>query len=232
MFRQSFAGSAGLLDIPAPDWLASDEGLFGYWGMCLMTLIRHGKIDTVKRGETLSIFPAQLCLLIEGGLYALDEGTQENRCLFVSFLRRGDLFKPIDGLASPITYVAHTRSSVLILDDASLNAFTNEFALSSRLLHSLELFQAQRYAGAAQTVGWKDRARVLRAMQMLAEHPTATDTRLGREIESSKNNIRRLAGVQKRSATRTFSALAESGVVTWHGYKRLFFKGDTNGTTT
>lgn len=230
MSRPLFAGSAGLLDVPAPEWIEADEGLFSYWGLCLMTLIRHGRIVTVKPGCNLDLAAGQLGLLIEGGLYALDEGTLDDRALFVSFLRRGDIFKAMGGPASPLTFLAHTRSSVLVLDEASLQTFIAEFAIAERVLHALEVHLTCQYAGAAQTVGWKDLARVRRAIQMLADHPTATDTKLGREIESSKQNIRRLAGVQKRSASRAFNALAQAGEVTFYGYKRIFYRGEPDGT--
>lgn len=226
MAQQSFTGSTGLLDVPAPEWIAGDEALFSYWGMALMTMVCHGQIKTLRAGEAITLSSRQLGLMIDGGIYTLDEQTLEERSLFVHFLRRGDWFKAMEGPAIDLQFVAHARSTVLIVDDASFDAFMREFSMSERLVQALDLQISKQYAAAAQTVGWKDQARLIRTIQMLAQHPTAPHTKLGREIESSKQNIRRLAGVQKRSATRAFNAMEKAGVVTFYGYKRVFYKDD------
>lgn len=83
---------------------------------------------------------------------------------------------------------------------------------------------AQAYSRALSDSVGRDQDRIRRVLTMLASHPTAIDSKLGREVEANKQQIRDLAGVQKRSATRAFRALEESGVVSFYGYKRLFYR--------
>lgn len=222
MAGKQYANSTGLLDIPVPRWIAQDEVLFSFWGMTLLAVLKHGTIEMLRAGETLDTNGKALSLLIDGGLYAItNEG--ESREFMISFLRRGELLRPpsVEGLS--VRFEAHTRSRVVTIPEASLQDFIREVAVAPRLLQTIELHLTQQYAAAVQTLKWRDKDRLQRVIQMLADHPTANDTRLGREIESSKQNIRRLAGVEKRSASRAFAVLVNSGLVAFYGYKRLFF---------
>lgn len=46
---------------------------------------------------------------------------------------------------------------------------------------------------------------------------------------ASKEEIRRLAGVERRSATRAFNIFQEKGLVVFSGYKRFFFPSGKEG---
>jgi hypothetical protein len=221
----SFAGSSGTMDVPAPLWIESDEVLFRQWGQFLVAMIKHGAIEYFQRAEMVALKPGELGLMIDGGVFATEEpSTQQGRRLLVQFFRRGDLFS--SGLPTNLKFhfSAHCRSSCLIIRIAALEAFRAEFACWDRLDALLTARQAQAYSQAvSETVG-RDVDRLRRVLGMLAEHPTSIDTKLGKEIEAGKQLIRDLAGVQKRSATRAFQALAESGCVNFYGYKRIFYR--------
>jgi len=221
-----FAGSNGVLDVPAPDWIVCDELLFSQWGTFLLALIKHGTMETIRRNEPFSMEPSEFGLLIEGGLFATDGSDDEGeRVILIQFLKRGDLFSPAIGNTLQMHLKPHCRTSCLIVRHTAIEAFKADFPAWDRLLPLLWAGMAQAYSQAVSDSGGRDQDKIHRVLRLMAEHPTATDTKLGREIEAGKQQIRDLAGVQKRSATRAFRALEESGVVSFYGYKRLFFKG-------
>nr|WP_192963278.1 Crp/Fnr family transcriptional regulator [Pseudomonas fluorescens] len=226
MVNTRFAGSNGLLDVPAPLWIADDEQLFGHWGSLLLTIIKHGSVETLRRGDSLEFAPREFGLMIDGGLYVTDQPeSKEPRTLLIQFLRRGDIFSSAIGGNLHLQLQAHCRTTCLIIREPVLEAFQCEFPFWDRMLPKLTAGMAQAYSRAVCDTMGRDQDRIHRVLTILANHPTAIDSKLGREIEANKQQIRDLAGVQKRSATRAFRALEESSAVSFYGYKRLFFRG-------
>lgn len=226
MANISFAGSNGLMDVPAPEWIVNDDALFAQWGQFLLAMIKHGSVETVRRSQDLPMAQSEFGLLIEGGLYATDDPvSDDSRRLFIQFLKRGDLFSSAISTSLQLRLTPHCRTTCLIVRKGSLDAFKADFPAGDRLLPLLCAGMAQAYSHAVSESQGKDQDRIRRVLTMLADHPTAMDSKLGREIEAGKQQIRDLAGVQKRSATRAFQSLEQAGVVSFYGYKRLFFRG-------
>lgn len=227
MSNMVFAGSRGVMDVPVPDWIKAEESLFKTWGVCMMTLMKHSQIETLNRGDYLDLNTYRGGLVIDGGLYALGQaGHDENRKMFVHFFQRGELFASQAAESLHVDLMAHCRTSFLAVPKDAFHDFLNEFPHSERIVSTLELRMTQHFAQALQRTNGKDIDRIHRVLEMLADHPTATDTKLGKEIEASKQQICLLAGVQKRSASRAFKALEEAGHVNFYGYKRLFYRGN------
>lgn len=222
----SFVGSNGLMDVPAPPWIRTDAILFASWGQLLLAMIKHGAVETVRKGEQLSMKPAEFGLLIDGGLYATDSPPgNESRALLIDFLRRGDLFIPTISGNLKITLTPHCKTTCLVVREAALGAFKAEFETWDMCEPILCADMAQAYSQAVSASIGKDQDKIRRVLSIMASHPTAIDSKLGREIEAGKQLIRDLAGVQKRSATRAFRFLEDAGEVSFYGYKRLFYRG-------
>jgi hypothetical protein len=223
----SFVGSNGLMDVPAPSWIRTDAILFASWGQLLLAMIKHGAVETVRKGEQLSMKPSEFGLLIDGGLYATDSPPgNESRALLIDFLRRGDLFIPTISGNLKITLTPHCKTTCLIVREAALGAFKSEFEAWDMCEPILCAEMAQAYSQAVSASIGKDQDKIRRVLSIMASHPTAIDSKLGREIEAGKQLIRDLAGVQKRSATRAFRFLEDAGEVSFYGYKRLFYRGE------
>lgn len=228
MPKTGFAGSNGLMDVPAPQWIVEDDFLFGHWGSFLLAMIKHGSVETIRKDDRLELSASEFGLLIDGGLYATDVSHEgDSRSLLIHFLRRGDLFSTAIGGNLHLQLQPHCRSTSLIIREPVLESFKAEFPFWDRVLPLLSAGLAQSYARAVSDSSGRDLDRIRRVIKMLADHPTAIDSKLGREVEANKQQIRDLAGVQKRSATRAFRALEESGAVSFYGYKRLFFRGES-----
>lgn len=225
----AFAGSGGLMDVPVPAYIQADESLFTTWGACLLALIKHGKVITLRRGESLDLKEWQIGLLIDGGIYAMSQAVHdESRKMLVHFFQRGELFVAGDENNLSLDLIAHCKTRCLVLSKSLFEDFSEEFTGTSRLLLTIDTWLTKQLLEAVQRSSARDIDKIRTTLVMLAGHPTATDTKLGREIEASKQMIRELAGVQKRSASRAFRSLEEQGQVSFYGYKRLFFTGDAD----
>ena len=225
MMTKGFAGSNGLMDVPAPDWIVNNECLFAHWGSFLLAMIKHGSIETLHKTECLELATLEFGLLIDGGLYVTDSPNDDDpRTLLIQFLKRGDLFStPISG-GKHLQLTSHCKTTCLIIREQAFEPFRTEFPLWDSIFPLVDASMAQAYSRALSDSVGRDQDRIRRVLTMLASHPTAIDSKLGREVEANKQQIRDLAGVQKRSATRAFRALEESGVVSFYGYERLFYR--------
>lgn len=223
----NFAGSTGLMDVPAPDWIKDEESIFSQWGQFLLAMIKHGQVETVRRNETLPMAANEFGLMIDGGLYALEATTDvEARSILIQFLARGDLFTSTINDTHHLRLTPHCKTVCLVVRQTALDAFINDFPAWVRAKPLMVSRMALAYSEAVRADSGRDQDKILRVLTMLASHPTAIDSKLGREVEAGKQQIRDLAGVQKRSATRAFHALVESGCVSFYGYKRLFSGGN------
>lgn len=226
MASSAFAGSSGVLDVPAPEWIVNDTTLFPQWGEFLLALIKHGAIETVRWPEGLTLEDNEFGLLIEGGVFAVDgQARPDARLMLIQFLKRGDLLTSSTEHKRQLHLYPHSRTTCLVVRDSLLEPFKADFPYWDRLLPKLRGGMAQAYEQATVETKGRDQDRIKRVLALMAAHPTSVDSKLGRQVEVGKQLIRDLAGVQKRSATRAFRALEEDGVVSFQGYKRLFFKG-------
>ena len=225
-----FAGSTGLMDVPAPEWIRGEQSLFGQWGKFLLAMIKHGQVEIVRRNETLTMADDDFGLMIDGGLYALDSpGGDDARSFLIEFFARGDLFTSAITNTLHLRLTPHCKTVCLIVRQSAIEAFLCDFPSWVKIKPIMQARMAQAYSKAVSDAIGRDQDKILRILTMLARHPTAIDSKLGREVEAGKQQIRDLAGVQKRSATRAFSALVDSGCVSFYGYKRLFFREHLDG---
>ncbi|MFL1449379.1 hypothetical protein ACI77O_13360 [Pseudomonas tritici] len=227
----SFAGSNGLMDVPAPEWVVAEDSIFSRWGVFMLAMIKHGQVESIRREDTLKLEANEFGLMIEGGLFALVDSAansantpRQERPLLVSFLARGELFTPAIPGGKNIQFLPHSRATCLILRQNTLEAFKADFPTWVSTSGLLRTRSADAYTQALLESMGRDQDKIRRVLTIFAAHPTATDSIHGREFEAGKQLIRELAGVQKRSASRAFTTLEESGAVTFSGYKRIYYR--------
>lgn len=214
------------LDLPAPGWLKETPEVSSEWAKLLIAASLHGRIETYTRGTTLEISPTDILLILQGCALAIaspqhDDGHQ----IFIGALRKGDIITPTISNRVRIGLHARSTTTALRVPQAALPEYMSDVRISDKFFLALELELTRVYAEAATATLLRDQARILRVIEILASHPDAINTTAGMEIEASKDEIRSLAGVHKRSATRAFHALVETGVVSFNGYKRVYFTG-------
>lgn len=227
----TFAGSNGLLDVPAPAWVEAEEAIFSKWGVFMVAMIKHGTVESLRRDEELQLEADEFGLMIDGGIFALVESApgpgnkdQALRSTLVSFLSRGDLFTAALSGAAIMQFRSNYKSTCLIVRQQALEAFRREFPTWASAQALLRTRTAEAYTQALLDTMGRDQEKIHRVLAIFAGHPTATKTEHGNEFEAGKQLIRDLAGVQKRSASRAFTALEDSGVVSFSGYKRICYR--------
>ncbi|MNZ75359.1 Cyclic AMP receptor-like protein [compost metagenome] len=105
----------------------------------------------------------------------------------------------------------------------------NDMKNSEVVLMAAELNLLTKHATAASTVQMKDQDKIWRVVVNLASHPDVAHRPGGVEVKATREEIRRLAGVERRSASRAFHLFQEKGLVVFSGYKRFFFAHGKEG---
>jgi CRP-like cAMP-binding protein len=194
------------LDLPAPAWLLDVPEVSCEWAKLLIAASLHGRIETYARGTVLETSPHDLLLVLKGCVLAIAPPQHDDgHHVFISALRKGDIITPSINSRVRIGLHARSTTTALRVPQSAIPEYMSDVGVLSKLL--------------------RDQAKILRVIEILASHPEAVNTTAGMEIEASKDEIRTLAGVHRRSATRAFHALVEAGIVSFNGYKRVYFTG-------
>lgn len=213
-----------VLDVPAPEWIKHHPDLSPHWGELIICAKKYGRITQYEPGATITTTPGDLYLVINGCLIASTNPLSvPDAPIYISALKRGDIITPDICRKIPISLSARTNTTVLCIHSGSINDFAAEVSNSGQFLASLNIELAQKYAEAAQSLLLKDQDRILRVIANLATHPESKDTVDGIQIEIRREDVRKYAGVQIRSATRAFAGLSDSGVIKFNGYKRIYY---------
>ena len=215
-----------LAKMPPPKWIFNVPGLEESWLSCLKLAEQHGELVQVERGSVFTQVPDHLHMILKGCVIAvIDVADDKSAPSFVCALSRVDILSPSIIQSIPISFVARTTTLVISIPKAALDSGDNDALLWERLCLALDTGLTRQYAEAAQSSFQCDQDRILRVIAQLASHPDAQKTQIGIEVEASKEELRLWAGVHKRSASRAFRNLVDSGVASFSGYKRVMLLG-------
>lgn len=217
------------LDLPTPGWLKELTDVSAEWAKLLIAASLHGRIETYARGKELETSPHDLLLVLKGCVLAIAPPQHvDGHHIFIAALKKGDIVTPSINSRVRIDLQARSTTTVLRVPQVAIPQYMSDVGVLEKFLIALELEMTRVYAEAATATLLRDQAKILRVIQILASHPEAVNTTVGMEVEVSKDEIRFLAGVHKRSATRAFQALVGAGIVSFNGYKRVYFSGTTS----
>lgn len=218
-----------LAKMPTPTWILNVTGLEESWLSCLKMAEQHGELLQIEHGNAFSQTPDHLHMILKGCVIAVTEVDEDiSAPSFVCALRRGDILSPSIIESIPISFIARTTTLLISIPRSVLERDCNDSLLWERLCLALDTSLTRQYADAAQSSFQCDQDRILRVIEQLASHPDAQRTQIGIEVEASKEELRLWAGVHKRSASRAFRNLVESGVASFSGYKRVMLLGRTS----
>jgi CRP-like cAMP-binding protein len=187
---------------------------------------QSGELLEIERGSVFNQLPNHLYLILKGFVIAVTEVADDiSAPFFVSALRRGDILSPTIMHSLPISFIARTSTLAICIPQTAIGNSAKQELLWERLCLALDSNLTRQYADTAQSSFQCDQDRILRVIEQLAGHPDAQRTQIGIEVEASKEELRMWAGVHKRSASRAFKNLVESGVASFSGYKRVMFLG-------
>jgi CRP-like cAMP-binding protein len=186
----------------------------------------HGRIETYARGKEIEASPHDLLLVLKGCVLAIAPPQHDDgHHIFISALRKGDIITPSINKRVRIGLHARSTTTALRVPQTAIPEYMSDVGVLEKFFLALELELTRVYAEAATATLLRSQAKILRVIEILASHPDSVRTTAGMEIETNKDEIRSLAGVHKRSATRAFQALVEAGIVSFNGYKRVYFNG-------
>lgn len=216
--------TVSVLATPEPSWFKSSSLTAGSWASWLMMAHQYGRVVQHDSAVEVDANTGDFYILLSGTIVVSTEPQDPNiKPLFVDTLRRGDIIIPARHSNLIFSYVVRGSAELLKVPKDKFNAFINDMKNSEVVLMAAELNLLAKHAAAASTVQLKDQDKIWRVVMNLASHPEVAHRAGGVEVLATKEEIRRLAGVERRSATRAFNHFQESGRVVFNGYKRFFF---------
>jgi len=222
--------TVSVLSTPEPSWFKSSSLTAGSWASWLMMAHQYGRVVDHPAGIEIDANHGDFYILLNGTMVVSTVPPDPNlKPLFIDTLRRGDIIVPSRQPDLKFTYVVRGSASLLKVSKDKFNAFMNDMKNSEVVLMAAELNLLTKHATAASTVQMKDQDKIWRVVVNLASHPDVAHRPGGVEVKATREEIRRLAGVERRSASRAFHLFQEKGLVVFSGYKRFFFAHGKEG---
>jgi len=220
----TFIGSTGIMDVPAPGWLCASPTLFRHWGEYLVKMVSFSQLVLLEPGDNLELSRFDLTLVVSGGLYcSIHDHTGEAKHLLVSLMKRGCIAASTSLEKYGSTLTSSSKTTCLIIPNGALPELLETIPQPDLLISEMHAYWDERHKEALAMQDRKDIERIVRVLCILSSHPGSARTNKGVELMISKGEIRNLAGVQKRSASRAFTALETAKVLHSEGYKLLYF---------
>ncbi|MDF9779227.1 hypothetical protein [Pseudomonas baetica] len=216
--------SLTLLDTPQPAWFGTAPHA-GSWGSWLLQGSAYGNVIDLSANQPLVADKGDFYILLSGCIIVHGVSPQSSsKPIFVDALRRGDVICPLRHDQVKFLYKTRTAASLLKVSKDKYQAFMNDLKYSETVLLAAELHLMALHSNAAHLHFAKDLERIERVVNVLVQHPDSTHTPRGIEVQASKEEIRTLAGVERRSGSRAFKTLEDEGVLFFNGYKAFFYK--------
>lgn len=211
-----------VFDTPEPDWFQTSPQK-GTWASWLINSNFYGAL--IELPPKTPIASDDFFIVVKGCVVAYGlspDGVSRN--VFVDALRPGDMIWPMH--EKPVHFGFETRSTTHLISvpKAAYQDCIRSIGYSETVLMAAELSLMTKHSRAVQFLFAKDLDRIKRVITMLADHPDAHPTTHGIEVMAAKEEIRMLAGVERRSGSRAFKALQDEGTVRFRGYKSFFYR--------
>lgn len=226
--------SLTILDTPPPSWFATAPHA-GSWSSWLVQGSHYGKIIDMGVKQTLVADTGDFFILLSGCIIVFGVSQEStSKPVFVDALRRGDVICPLRHDQVKFVYETRTPAQLLRVSKEKYQAFMNDLRYSETVLLAAELHLMAKHSSAAQHLMAKhssaaqfhfakDLERIKRVINLLVQHPDSTQTPRGIEVQASKEEIRTLACVERRSGSRAFKILEDEGMINFNGYKAFYF---------
>ncbi|SBW84194.1 catabolite gene activator protein [Pseudomonas veronii 1YdBTEX2] len=213
-----------VLETPEPDWFKTSPQK-GTWASWLIHGNHYGTLIDLPPKTQLDTDRGNFFIVLQGCVvaYGLSPDGQ-SKGVFVDALRKGDMIWPLQPKQVRFGYETRSHTFLLSVSKSKYEEFMKANSYSETVLMAAELNLMTKHSQAAQFLFAKDLDRIKRVITMLVEHPDSRPTARGIEVQASKDEIRTLAGVERRSGSRAFKVLEEEGLMKFDGYKTFFFQ--------
>lgn len=213
--------SISAFDTPEPDWFQNCP-VKSTWTSWLINSNHYGSLIEVPPKETIK--GSDFHIVVKGCVLAFAQSLDGHpKGVFVDTLGPGDLIWPLPKKDVLFSYETRSLTHLISVPRAAYLEFSNSIVYSEAVLMAAELNLMTKHARASQFLFAKDLDRVKRVITTLAGHPDAHHSARGIEVMACKEEIRTLAGVERRSGSRAFKILEEEGTVRFCGYKSFLY---------
>ncbi|HDS0957000.1 TPA: Crp/Fnr family transcriptional regulator [Pseudomonas putida] len=213
-----------VFDTPEPEWFKTSP-LKSSWASWLINGNHYGKLIEVQPKTTLDTNQGDFYIVLKGCVVAFALSLDgKSKSVFVDALRRGDMIWPLQPKQVRFGYETRSLTYLLQVPQAKYDEYMKSNGYSETVLMAAELDLVKKHSQSALYLFAKDLDRIKRVICMLVGHPDARPTDRGIEVMASKDEIRTLAGVERRSASRAFKVLEDEGTIKFDGYKTFFFQ--------
>jgi len=209
-------------ETPEPAWF-DNAPQRGPWATWLVTGHHFGSVVELQARTPLDAGRGDFFVVLKGCVvsYGVSPETP-NRRVFVDVLRHGDLIWPLRQKQVEFAYETRSHTYLLKVPRSKYAEYIKANPHSETVLMAAELDLMTKHSQAAHVQFSRDIDRIKRVIAMLVNHPDARATSRGIEVQASKEEVRTLAGVERRSASRAFKTLEEDGVIVFSGYKTFY----------
>lgn len=213
-----------VFETPEPAWFSTVPQK-GNWASWLITGSHYGKLVALEPKSILNIELGGFYIVLKGCVVATALSPEgQGKAVFIDVLRNGDMIWPLKKKQVRFGYEVRTKTFLLSVSKAKYEEFMRANSYSETVLMAAELNLMTKHSQAAQYLFASDLERVKRIIAMLASHPDASSTDRGIEVQATKQEIRTLAGVERRAGVQIFKTLQDEGVLRFSGYKTFYYK--------
>lgn len=210
-------------ETPEPAWFDSSPQK-GPWATWLINGHHFGSVINLEARTQLDTSRGDFYVVLKGCVVSFGVAPDTtSRRVFVDVLRHGDLIWPLRQKQVEFVFETRSRTYLLKVPRAKYADYIIANPHSDTVLMAAELDLMTKHSQAAHVQFSRDIDRIKRVIQMLVEHPDARPTGRGIEVHASKEEIRSLAGVERRSGSRAFKTLEDEGTITFNGYKTFYY---------
>lgn len=219
--------SIAVFDTPEPEWFKTSPQK-GTWTSWLINGNHYGNLIVLPPKTTLDTDQGDFYIVLKGCVVAFALTLDgRSKAVFVDALRQGDMIWPLQPKQVRFGYETRSLTYLLQVPRARYEEFMKSNGYSETVLMAAELNLMTKHSQSAQYLFAKDLDRIKRVIDKLVAHPDARPTDRGIEVLASKDEIRTLAGVERRSASRAFKILEDEGALKFNGYKTFLFQHPT-----
>lgn len=215
--------SISLLDTPEPKWFQTSPQKSS-WASWLIQANHYGQIIQLEPKQRVDANRGDFFIVLKGCVVTSGIFPDGHKPVFVDALRRGDLIWPLKQKHVLFEYETRTPTFLMKIARDKYRDFMSGNSYYETVLMAGELDLMTKHSHAAQFHFAKDLDRIKRVISLLVHHPDSQATQRGIEVQASKEEIRYLAGVERRSGSRAFKVLEDEGVLSFSGYKSFLFK--------
>lgn len=215
--------SISVLATPEPTWFHKSPQKSS-WASWLIQSNHYGSITEIGPKQMIDASAGDFFIVLQGCVTVSGIAPDRQKSVFVDALRSGDIIWSLNQNSVVFEYETRTMTVLLKVPKRMHAEFNTGISYYETVLMAGELDLMTKHSLATQYHFANPVDRVSRVINILVQHPEALSGPRGIEVHASKEDIRHLAGLERRLSTQAFKTLEGDGTVNFNGYKTFFYR--------